>query len=103
MNNTNIDGAELRAWRERLGLFDTRSFDAERVALRYLLDLADHRARLHAEGDRQRKQDAVRAAEAALDAACHAEEAAITAWNDAAKARMAAQSTLCNARWEAGL
>lgn len=76
---------------------------ADRVALRYLLDLADYRARQHAEGDRQRKLDAVRAAEEALDAASHAEEAAHAAYNDAAKARYAAQSTLCNARREAGL
>lgn len=69
---------------------------ADRVALRYLVDLADYRARLHAEGDRQRKLDAVRAAEEAA-------KAAGAALQEASQKADAAYLALRTARREAGL
>lgn len=64
--------------------------------LRYAADLSDYRARKHAEGDRQRKLDAVRAAEDAWNEARKAHSETSKRVNDAHEALVAA-------RREAGL
>jgi len=80
------------------------------ACLRYAADLSEYRARKHAEGDRQRKLDAVRAAEAAQREATTAYHAARGVMNDAVNACNAASSkltaaagALVAARREAGL
>lgn len=64
--------------------------------LRYAAALSEHCARLHAEGDRQRKLDAVKAAEEAA-------KAAGAALQDASRKADAAYMVLAKARREAGL
>lgn len=76
---------------------------ADRVALRYLVDLADYRARKHAEGDRQRKLDAVKAAEVQYDAAVRVVNKARDACAVAERAKDVAHKEYVDARREAGL
>lgn len=78
------------------GMVTINDFHRDRTALRYLVDLADYRARLHADGDRQRKLDAVRAAEEAYLKAEDERRRAEDAADQAARA-------LGAARREAGL
>lgn len=89
---------------------DGRGFALHHIApawtptiLRYTADLIDHLARKHAEGDRQRKLDAVRAAHEAYDRACLAKSEARRAAEDASKAASDAFEALNTARREAGL
>ena len=66
------------------------------ACLRYAADLSEYRADLHAASDRQRKLDAVRAAEEAHGKACDAER-------DATNACVVTGRALDTARREAGL
>ena len=76
---------------------------ASPALLRYAADLSEYRAALHAASDRQRKLDAVRAAEEAHDAAHKATEDAYAAYREAEAAVGRTHSALKAARREAGL
>ena len=76
---------------------------ASPALLRYAADLSEYRAAIHAASDRQRKLDAVRAAEVEHEAAHKAVEDTHAAYRDAEAAVGRTHSALKAARREAGL
>lgn len=77
--------------------------DPTPALLRYVADLSEYRAALHAASDRQRKLDAVELAQKAKDAACEARDKADGYARDAHRLAEQAQHALDAARREAGL
>jgi len=77
--------------------------DPTPALLRYVADLSECRAALHAASDRQRKLDAVELAQKAKDAACEARDKADGYARDAHRLAEQAQHALDAARREAGL
>ena len=77
--------------------------DPTPALLRYVADLSEYRAALHAASDRQRKLDAVKAAEAAERDAETAKEIAWQAYDATLAPLGAARDALRTARREAGL
>ena len=73
------------------------------ACLRYAADLSEYRADLHAASDRQRKLDAVRAAEAEAERMIDARDTAHRRFLDADNLRAKAELALATARREAGL
>ena len=73
------------------------------ACLRYAADLSEYRAAIHAASDRQRKLDAVRAAEAEAERMIDARDTAHRRFLDADNLRAKAELALATARREAGL